>query len=1493
MRRGPFALLVAAFLLVAGLPVPAASAVEEPPADVYRYFEDPQLVGEGQEPHHVELRPYADAAAAVRGGRDTPWTRSLDGSWRIRMADRPAEVPAGFYRDGYDTSTWRAVTVPHTWQTDGLDHPMFRNIPTEMYPDDPPRVPRDVNPTGAYVRSFDVPSSWDGRRTFLRFEGVTSAYFVWVNGAYVGYDQGGYTPAEFDLTDVVRRGRNTIAVQVHRWSAGSHLEDYDQWRFAGIFRSTWLYSTPQTHIRDVGIRTDLDAQYRDATLRAEVEVARPAGTVHATLRDGRGRVVTTMSAPLDAAGGSVTARLSAKVSNPAKWTDETPNLYTLVVELRTGGRTTHVVRQPVGFRAIEVKDRQLKVNGQRILIKGVNKSDTDPDSGRHVPRARILGDVTLLKQLNVNAVRTSHYPSDPYFYDLADQHGLWIDDEMEVETHHHDGCPNNCLAERPEWQKAFLDRFVAMVERDKNHPSVLLWDTGNEAGLGKAHYAMADWAKANDPTRPLYHQPNGPNGDAPYAAVWGPRYPSPSDLEGMAQTTTKPIIMGEYAHAQGNSLGNFREFWDVVRKYPQVQGGFIWDFIEQQIRLPLRTTPDSSGNDILAWVTGKPDVVDGRHGKALDLSGLDDFVEVYRDRRLDEVNDALTLDAWVKPARPWTGDFTIISKGDHQYALKMPNAETLEFFVYAEGDWHEVRAAVPADWYDTWHRVSGIYDGSTVRLLVDGVQVGNAPAKGAIDRSAQPVNIGRNAETMQENVTHRMAHGAIDAVRVYHRALTPEQLAADPKGDAALALDFDRIDERGTYLSYGAGQGGVDGVVGPDRALQPEAITMAAVHAPIRMSRAAGGVTVHNERSFAGTHDLMLRWRVTEGQRVVQSGTSPLRLGPGESTTVALPKPPANPRAAERWLTAESVQARSGHVVASSQFAVGGSQVAGVASPSPGGPVTVAESAASVVVAGRDFRYTFDRKAGTLTSMRVRGAELLRTGPQLDAWRAPVSNEIWQEAGDWRNAGLDRLAATVDSFTVTPGATATIAVTSTVAAPGVTGASFQQTVRYTVTGAGEIRLSHRVDPRGRMRALPYLPRIGISLGVPAAMQRFSWYGRGPTENYNDRKDGSLMGVWSSTVDEEYVGYTSPQDYGNHDDVRWATITDGRSGGLLVAGDLEVGVSKYDDADRAAYPFALRRNDGWNTLHVDHAVSGVSETFHPVLPEYQARADREYAYSLLLRPLSRGEVAGGGQPGGPAACTPEAALATDEAHVEPGASTTVTVTLRNPCRVGLSQVEARLGAPDGWTVSPAAVPIGALAAGASKTVPVTVTRGADSPAGQRPVTVEVTAQPSETFASASLVLIGDPRAPRGQVDVSALDFLSAQNGWGPVERDRSNGEASGGDGGPIRIGGQAYAKGLGVHPESVVEVYLGKRCTTFTADAGVDDEVGGDGSVVFEVYADGARRWTSTKLTGQDGPARTEVDVSGARVLRLRVTDAADGNAHDHADWGAPVLRCAE
>ncbi|MCP2097716.1 MULTISPECIES: glycoside hydrolase family 2 TIM barrel-domain containing protein [Actinosynnema] len=1423
MRRVVVAAVVALSLLTPA----TARARPADPVDALAYLEDPRMTGENQEPPHPDLKPEQRL--------------SLNGEWRIRMFDKPEDV-----RETADG--WRTVSVPHTWQTDFLDHPMFRNIPTEMYPDAPPSVPRDVNPTGVYEKEFDLPPEWD--RTLLRFEGVTSGYFVWVNGEYVGYDQGGYTPAEFDVTSRLKPGRNAVRVQVHRWGSGSHLEDFDQWRFSGIFREVWLYSTPRTYLADVTIRTDLDADYRDATLSADVVLGGPT----------EGHSVRTRL--FDPSGTEVPV-VDGRVANPLKWTDETPNVHELRMELLRDGQVVQTGRQPVGFREIEIVDRQLKVNGKRVLFRGVNRAETSVRGSRHVTREEQEEDVELMKRFNVNAVRTSHYPSDPHFYELADRNGLMIADEVDTETHHHDNCPNDCLAERPEWQDAFLDRFTGMMQRDKNHPSVVMWDTGNEAGLGRAHHAMAELARARD-TRPLYHQPNVPDGDAPFADVAGPRYPSPSSLEAKARTTTKPIIMGEYAHAMGNSLGNFKEFWDVVRAYPQVQGGFIWDWAEQNIALPLHTTPDDASG-ILAWLSGKPSRVDGPRGKALHLSGLDDFVEVYRDRRFDEVRDGLTLDAWVRPGA-WTGDFTVISKGDHQYALKMSDATTLEFFVHS-GTWRTVRAKVPADWTGNWHRVTGTFDGAALRLLIDGEQVAETAFTGTVDPSHWPVNIGRNSETMQENVRTRMAHGAIDQVRIYHRALTGSELAADPKGSAVLALDFETVEDEGRQQSYGAGTGGVDGLVWADRRPQPETTELMAVHSPIRFSFADNRLTIVSERQFTGTDDLELRWEVTDNGRVVDDHRGPLVPG-----VVELPDRSA---VTERLLTVRATD-RAGDDVGIAQFPLGGDRIAGLHTGLRSGSTTTTQDGNEVVVSGQGFRYAISKRTGTLTSMRVRGDELLTAGPELDAWRAPLSNEFMSEDGSWYRNGLDRLTTTPSSVEVgRDSADAVVTVRST--AQAVAGSSFGQTFTYRITGDGEIHVGHRVAAQGAMRDLSYLPGIGFTLRVPERYRQFTWYGRGPGENYDDRKSGDPIGLYKSTVDEQFHDYYKPQDFGNHADTRWATLSDGRSG-LLVAGDLDVRVSRHDDLDRAAYPFALKQNDGWTTLHAAHRVTGVGETFHEPLQPYQVEAGTEYAYSVLLRPLTPAEAVTG-ELGGQVDCVPAVELNAADTALEPGGRVEAELVVTRPCP---SPARARVGVPDGWTATPASVDL----SGGSARVVLTREGG---PTGTRPVFVDVVAGKGTTTLSRDFTAV--PSAPRGEARVSALEFLDERNGWGPIERDRSNGEDSGGDGNPIRLRGTGFDVGVGVHADSEFRVHTGGRCARLTAVVGVDDETGGTGSVRFEVLADGRQVYLSPVLTGRSAAEAISVDTSGARVLSFRVTDGGDGNAHDHADWANPVLSC--
>jgi beta-galactosidase len=1257
MRRHT-ALVVAALLVVAAVVAAPAGAQapggDGPPTavDAATWLEDPEMTGEGQQPPHAVLRPFRDVAGAAAGPRaQTSWTRSLDGAWRFAYADRPQDAPVGFHGVGYDASRWDTITVPGVWQQAGYGHPIYRNVSSEIAPYDPPRVPDDLNPVGSYVRTFDVPASWDGRRTLLRFEGVTSGYFVWVNGQYAGYDQGGMTPAEFDVTDAVRRGRNTVAVQVFRWGSGAYLENFDMWHLSGIFRSVWAYSVPATRIQDVTIRTAMTEATGDLTagdLTAGVEVAAAAGgtqgahTIRGALVDPRDHVVARLTGAVEVGPNGGTATLAESVRQPLPWTDETPNLYTLVLELVSpDGDVTHVTSERLGFRQISVAEEQVRINGVPVDFRGVNRHEHDPRTGRHVPRERMLQDVRLLKRHNINAVRTSHYPNDPRWYDLADEYGLWLNDEVDVETHFRENCPSNCLADRPEWRAAMLDRFTAMVERDKNHPSVFMWSTGNEAGLGAAHFAMAEYADQADPTRLLYHQSNNPNGDAPYADVWGPRYPSPAGLQQIAANTNRPVIMGEWLHAMGNSLGHYEDMWQTIRREPALQGGFVWDWVDQGLQRPVITTPDSSGNRIAAHLAGNPQVIEDRNGgQALFLSGLDDWVEAYRDPRLDITDNTLTLDAWVKPDEDPVGDFSIVSKGDRSYALEMQDADTVEFFIY-DGGWVTVTADVPAGWAGTWHRLTGVYDGTALRLFIDGQQVGERAYSGNVDWTEWPVNVGRNAEKHGDSWAGRTGNGAVDDIRVYDRALTPEEIAADPAGTAVLALDFDTVRRAGTYHAYGSSPFVLNGLVLADRTPQPELAQMAYSHAWIRFAdvdAAAGQVRLTNDRRFTDLSGVEIRWAVTEAGRTLARGTVRPRLAPGGSAVLQLPVPP--PGDVERWLDLDAVLTRPtswaprGHVLASEQFPAGGDQVPSPSVPQARGPLQVSETADRVELSGSDFSYIFDRAEGTFTQMRSRGKDLVTGGPLLDVWRPPIGNE-WANWGQAEGRlfwalGLDRLQTTIDAVTVEQTAPAQVRITVEAhsEAPDVSGQGFAQRYVYDVDAAGTVHVAQQVEAYGnRMRSLPWLPRVGFALRMPQRFDTFTWYGRGPGETYVDRRNAEHMGVWRGDVDDQVFEYLPPQETGNKTDTRWAAVSDGTVG-LLAAGDLEVSVDRYaTQRDRATYPMLLKR-DPFLTFRVDKAVSGVGDTPVPTQPQYRVRPDEVHMHEVVLRPLTRAEARNG-------------------------------------------------------------------------------------------------------------------------------------------------------------------------------------------------------------------------------------------------------------------------
>ncbi len=554
-------------------------------------WENPQVFGRNKLPAHAFFIPFQNEESALSFDHSrSDFYQSLNGEWKFHFYPKPADVPQEFYKPGFQDTGWDHIDVPSNWQIEGYGQPIYTNI-KHPFEADPPRVPHDNNETGAYRLKFNVPQAWRKKTIILHFAGVQSAFYLWVNGKEVGYSQGSMTPAEFDITRYVRRGENLLAVKVLRWSDGSYLEDQDFWRLSGIYRDVFLYAVPQMSIRDFKVETDLDGDYKNAQLFVNIDLASrktPQGAVRITLYDKTGEPL--FSERVDA---SQEINFEKMVQNPLKWSAETPNLYVLTLQLYDKkNNLVQAVAEKIGFRKVEIVDGRLLVNGAVVMFKGVNRHEIQPDRGRAVTEAIMVEDIKLMKQHNINAVRTSHYPNQTRWYELCDEYGLYVMDEANIESHELWADKKIYLDDKPEWQDAFVDRGVSMVHRDKNHPSIIFWSMGNETGYGKAFDVMYNAMKEIDPTRPIHYESRTPAyiHDLSKYDIISTMYPSlQAILELMEKDPSRPVIICEYAHAMGNSTGNFKKYWDLFEKFPRLQGGFIWDWVDQGL---LKKTDD-------------------------------------------------------------------------------------------------------------------------------------------------------------------------------------------------------------------------------------------------------------------------------------------------------------------------------------------------------------------------------------------------------------------------------------------------------------------------------------------------------------------------------------------------------------------------------------------------------------------------------------------------------------------------------------------------------------------------------------------------------------------------------------------------------------------------------------------------------------------------------------------------------------------------------------
>ncbi len=572
-------------------------------------WENPAVFAVGREPVRATAFPYPSVKEAIGNNyQESPWFMSLNGSWKFHFSKKPADRPADFYRTDFDTSEWADIPVPSNWEMQGYGVPVYTNM-QYPFPPDPPHIPHDDNPVGSYVTAFTLPSGWYGREVFLHFDGSTAGMYVWVNGKKAGYVQGNKNPSEFNITPLVKPGENRLACEVYRWTDGSYLEDQDCWRLSGIDRDVYLYSTASRRITDFFVHADLDRNYRNGLLSVDVRINDLAEgstlkgcSLRLQLVDAEGKTVLSRSASLPAKDEAV-VKLGGTMKNVTKWNVETPVLYTLALTLVGPDRSDiESTSCRVGFRKVEINGKaQLTVNGVPVEIHGVNLHEHHPATGHVVSRETMVSDIAKMKQHNINAVRTSHYPQPPLWYELCDRYGLFVVDEANVECH---GLGNNFQkkhapaghpAVSPDWRAAILDRERALVERDKNHPSVITWSLGNESGNGDNFFAAYDWIKQRDTSRPVqyeqaWHERNTDN--------YCPMYSTLGEMEEYGRRTEniKPMIQCEYAVCMGNSSGNLQEYFDVIRRYPHLQGGFMWQWSDLGL-----LTNDENGNPYWAY----------------------------------------------------------------------------------------------------------------------------------------------------------------------------------------------------------------------------------------------------------------------------------------------------------------------------------------------------------------------------------------------------------------------------------------------------------------------------------------------------------------------------------------------------------------------------------------------------------------------------------------------------------------------------------------------------------------------------------------------------------------------------------------------------------------------------------------------------------------------------------------------------------------------------
>jgi beta-galactosidase len=1191
-------------------------------------WENPAVFRINKEAPRATSMPFPDKPQAASKPRlESPWCQSLNGMWKFHHVGNPSAKPAGFEAPAFDDSTWKEIPVPSNWQMHGYGVPAYTNA-TFPFAKQPPTVmgepPRHYsnfplenrNQVGSYRHKFTLPESWNGRHTFIVFGAVDSAFYLWINGQKVGYSQDSRTPAEFDITPYLQPGPNVLATEVYQNSDGSYLEDQDMFRLSGIFRDVYLWSAAPLDLRDFEIKAGLADDYKTGTLAFTTHIANrgtaPAAakiTLELTSPDGTVIAVPAIDANVPAKNEAAqTVRLES-LPDVKPWSAEVPNLYTYHITLSdSSGKEIAHYHGKTGFRRNEIKNGQFLHNGQPILIKGVNRHDHNPATGHYVTEADMRADLLQMKRANINAIRTSHYPNDPAFSALCDELGFYVIAEANIESHGMGYGPES-LAKNPAWFEAHLDRVKNLVERDKNHPSIVMWSMGNEAGDGENFVKCSEWIRQRDPSRPVHYEQAG---HAPHADLFSPMYAPIDYCRNYARSEEKkpldqqrPLIQCEYNHAMGNSSGNLADYWNLYRAERLLQGGFIWDWKDQSIlhqKHGSDAVEDRSGNKLPVHLYGSlaPD------------EGLFSGAVVVGDSKTLDEPPAVTLvaEARLNQTGPLQGGQPIIAKGDTSYSLKVADGGgALEFFIYSAGAWHNVTAPLPADAASHFHTYAGTYDGSQLTLLIDGKVVATKPCTAPISRNGFRLAVGIDTEE-----TARRLDGSVRRAAVYARALTPQELSATP-ANPALLLDFTKDAQKPKELDFLAYGGDFNerptdrsfccnGIVSSDLRPSPQFEEVRKVYQNIHtsavdVSTPTVTVRVLNEYSFRGINPIQASWKLMKDGVAVADGKLPLPdIAPGQSAEVKIatghtPDPASEYFLRTRYdLTEATAWHPAGMPIAWDEIPLPwGKRVPPTPAPSASA-ADFTEDASAITMKAGEITAVIDKARGILTSYRKKDQEWLISPLQLNFWRPPTNNDegaklhhklrIWQYAGARATAEKTGVVRQGNDLLVT-------------AEINIPANDSKATIRY-------------------------------QCRIPNRAPLCKWHGLGPHENYTDRKAGAWTTIHEMNASSMFHYYTDPQESGNRSGIRWATLASPMGGSAIrvdATGESLLEFSLYpcaaEDITLAMHPGEIPQADFF-TLNLSHRQSGVGGTDSwgaLALPQYRIPANQAYSWSFLL------------------------------------------------------------------------------------------------------------------------------------------------------------------------------------------------------------------------------------------------------------------------------------